>query len=65
MIVDENSRVSEIIEAYPDAVRIFIAHGMPCLVCGEAFWGTLSELARRHNVDAKKIIERINESIAD
>jgi len=33
------------VEAYPATVRFLINQGLPCVVCGEPFWGSVEELA--------------------
>ena len=39
--------IEKLIQINPDAVGILIRNGLPCVVCGESFWGTLEELARQ------------------
>ncbi len=43
--------IEELVDRFPGANGYLIERGLPCLVCGEPFWGTLRELARRHGVD--------------
>ncbi len=48
-VLTRDTRIEDLIEARPDAVGFLIEHGLPCVVCGEPFWGTLAELARQKN----------------
>jgi len=54
-VIDRDIYIEELIEAYPDAVGFLIAEGLPCVVCGEPFWGTLAELARGRGFDDARI----------
>ena len=61
MDITEESKIEELLETYPSLVRVFIAHGLPCLVCGNPFWGTVSELCEKHEVDISMLLEKLNE----
>ena len=37
--------VEDLVEAYPELIGPLISRGVVCIVCGEAYWGTLGELA--------------------
>ena len=51
----------EILEENPGLSQIFVQYGLPCLVCGEPFWGTIEQLARQHGVDVKDLVNKLNE----
>jgi hybrid cluster-associated redox disulfide protein len=59
--IDKESNVEDLLTAYPALTRVFIAHGLPCLVCGSPFWGTIAELAQKHTVDLGKLLKELNE----
>jgi hypothetical protein len=57
--------IEDLIKANPDAVGFLIRHGLPCVVCGEPFWGTLAELAGQKGWDSGRIdalVEEFNRS---
>ncbi|HEC79386.1 MAG TPA: DUF1858 domain-containing protein [candidate division WOR-3 bacterium] len=60
MKITEQTSVEEIVAKYPGMTKVFIDFGLPCLVCGEPFWGTVEELARQNNVDLKSLIKALN-----
>lgn len=62
--IDGDTHVDQILAKYPALSKVFIELGLPCLVCGEAFWGTITELCSRHSVNVEKLLERLNESRA-
>ena len=61
MDIAKDISVSDVLAKHPGLVKIFIDFGLPCLVCGEAFWGTIEELAQRHNVDVENLVNKLNE----
>lgn len=53
--------VEEILDRCPAANGLLIEKGLPCIVCGEPFWGTLEELARRHGIeDVEGLLSELN-----
>jgi hypothetical protein len=59
--IDAGILIEDLIERYPGAVGFLIEHGLPCVVCGEPFWGSLAELARDKGWDDAKIDELVQE----
>jgi hypothetical protein len=53
--ITKDLAIEELIKACPQAVGLLIEEGLPCVVCGEPFWGTLDELARQKHWDDSKI----------
>uniref|UniRef100_A0A7C6AGY4 DUF1858 domain-containing protein n=1 Tax=candidate division WOR-3 bacterium TaxID=2052148 RepID=A0A7C6AGY4_UNCW3 len=60
MITGE-SRIEDILRDSPEKARIFVEFGVPCLVCGEPFWGTVRELCERYQVDVNMLLKKLNE----
>ena len=44
--IQADQPVEDLVESHPALVGFLVHKGLPCLVCGEPFWGTLAELAR-------------------
>lgn len=59
--ITANTHIDELLAAYPFLSRTFIEFGMPCMVCGEPFWGTIEELSRQHNVDTAVLVKQLNQ----
>ena len=60
-MITEKTSVEEIIEKNPGVTRIFIQYGLPCVTCGEPFWGTLEELAAQHHFDRmNELLKELN-----
>jgi hybrid cluster-associated redox disulfide protein len=59
--ITKDSTITDVLRGYPSLVGVFISSGLPCLVCGEPFWGTVEELAQKHGVDVDKLVKQLNE----
>jgi hypothetical protein len=57
--VTKESLVEELVKANPEVVRFLIFEGLPCVICGEPFWGSLEELARQKGWDDAQIDQLI------
>ena len=57
--ITQSTRVEDLVEQHPQAIGMFIEHGLPCVVCGEPFWGTIAELAALKEWDSRTIEELI------
>lgn len=61
--IKKDMSIEDLIDTYPQAVQVFIRMGLPCLVCGEPFWGTIEELARKYNADPDQLLKKLNEGL--
>lgn len=63
-MISRAGTIDDLRQEHPDLVRFLIEHDLPCVVCGEPFWGTLEELARQKNWDSARIdalVEKFNQ----
>ncbi len=61
--ITEDMTVEEVLERYPETVKVFAELKIPCLVCGEPLWGTIKETAERYGVELSLLLSRLNELI--
>lgn len=54
-MITKDIPIEDLIEAYPDAVGFLVEEGLPCVVCGEPFWGTLRELAEQKGLGEQQL----------
>ncbi|MBN2537387.1 hypothetical protein JXB37_03820 [candidate division WOR-3 bacterium] len=59
MEIGPDTEVGELVEQRPAAVKTLIRLGLPCLVCGEAFWGTVAELCERYGKDVGRVVAEL------
>jgi len=60
-MLEHKTRIDEFVDDHPDLVGFLIIHGLPCVVCGEPFWGTLEELAKQKGWDDERIDSLVQE----
>ncbi|MGD8979469.1 MAG: DUF1858 domain-containing protein [candidate division WOR-3 bacterium] len=60
--ITAQTHIDQLLTRYPSLSRTFIEFGLPCLVCGEAYWGTIEELARQHDVNVSKLVNVLNDN---
>ncbi len=60
--ITAQTHVDQILAEYPALAKTFIEFGLPCMVCGQPFWGTIENLASQHNIDGKALVEVLNEN---
>lgn len=61
-MISKETRIEEILNNSPEKVKVFVQMGVPCLVCGESFWGTVEELCKRYNVDVDLLLKKLNDT---
>ena len=61
MEITKDTPVEDALKGFPALAKVFIEYGLPCLVCGEAFWGTIEQLARQKAVDVGELVKKLNE----
>jgi len=59
--ITKEMHIDQILAQHPLLSKIFIEFGLPCMVCGEPFWGTVEELGNQHNVNVTDLVERLNQ----
>ena len=54
--------VEDLVEYYPELIGPLTHRGIVCMVCGEAYWGTLRDLARTKGVgDVDELIRELTD----
>jgi len=59
--ITKDTTIEEILEEFPDTVKIFMDYGIPCLVCGEPLWGTVEEAAEKYKVNLDELLGKLND----
>ena len=54
-MIKADIKIDDLIGRYPGSVGFLIKKGLPCVVCGEPFWGTLADLARQKGLNEEQI----------
>ncbi|GJL77531.1 MAG: hypothetical protein NPINA01_05200 [Nitrospinaceae bacterium] len=64
MIIKKDTKINEIISAYPDAVKFFTDLNMSCSQCFAVNFDTLENGALMHGMDANKLIDQLNQYLS-
>ena len=60
MEINKNSKINEILSAYPDAKRFFNEREMACGSCFAVNFDTLEKGALMHGLDVNSLIDNLN-----
>ncbi|MCB2231636.1 DUF1858 domain-containing protein [bacterium] len=60
---DADRPVDQLVREFPELVRFLINHNLPCVVCGEPFWGTLRELAHQKGWSDQQVEQLVEEFV--
>lgn len=61
--ITKNMSIIEVVENYPQAIEVFIRHGLGCIGCAAARYENIEAGARVHGIDPDKLVNEINEVI--
>jgi hybrid cluster-associated redox disulfide protein len=64
MIIKKDTKINEIINAYPEAVQFFTDLNMSCSQCFAVNFDTLENGALMHDMDADQLIAKLNQFIS-
>lgn len=64
-IIAPDSIIKQIVETYPDTIRVFARHGLGCVTCSVAALDTVEHGARRHKIDPEPVLADLNLVIRD
>jgi hypothetical protein len=62
-MITRDTNIEELVWAYQGFVGFLIQEGLPCVICGEPFWGSLEDLALQKGWDddrIDKLVDRLN-----
>lgn len=64
-MITKDMGIMEIVQKYPESVRVFMEHGMGCIGCAAAKFETIEQGANGHGINVDKLIEALNTELAD
>ncbi len=63
--ITKETTIEEILDKFPDTVKVFMDFGVPCLVCGEPLWGTVEEAAEKYKVKLDDLLAKLNRIVQE
>jgi hybrid cluster-associated redox disulfide protein len=61
--ITKNMLLGDVVNNHPKTAQIFFKHGLPCAACGMAFYETIEQGAKVHNIDLKKLLKDLNDAV--
>ncbi|MDD2190829.1 MAG: DUF1858 domain-containing protein [Eubacteriales bacterium] len=65
MKINENMLINDMLDKYPELTDILFRHGLNCLGCPGASNEILREAAEGHGISIEKLVEDLNQFLAD
>lgn len=62
LVIKKDMTISEVVAKHPEAIEVFLEHGMGCFGCGAAQFETVEQGAQAHGINVKKLIDALNKS---
>lgn len=64
--ITKETSVEDLLDLCPAANGHLIERGLPCIVCGEPFWGSVGDLARRYGIDdVDGLVDELNALVVE
>jgi hybrid cluster-associated redox disulfide protein len=57
--------IKQVVEKYPDTIRVFARHGLGCVTCSLAAFDTIERGARKHKIDPEPLLTDLNLILRD
>ena len=59
--ITKDSIIADVLREYPECIKVFDSHNMPCRTCMAADTGSISEGAMMHDLDADRIVSELRD----
>lgn len=63
MTITKSMPISEIVQKYPQTVRVFLSHGLMCIGCAAARYENLEQGAMAHGIDVDALVKDLNAAV--
>jgi hybrid cluster-associated redox disulfide protein len=64
MAITKEMSIGTIVQNHPQAVRVFLNHGLMCVGCAAARFETLEQGATAHGIDVEALVSDLNAAVA-
>lgn len=63
MTISKEMAIAEIVQQYPETVKVFFSHGLMCIGCAAARFENLEQGATAHGIDVEAILKDLNAAV--
>jgi len=60
IIIQPDSIIKQVVEKYPETIRVFARHGLGCVTCSIAALDTVERGAKRHKIEPGPVLNDLN-----
>jgi hybrid cluster-associated redox disulfide protein len=61
--ITKDMLIAEVVNKYPETVKVFFKQGMSCVGCAVAHLETIEQGAEAHGMDLKKLMKDLNKAL--
>jgi hybrid cluster-associated redox disulfide protein len=65
MTITKQMSIGEVVQKYPETVRVFLSHGLMCVGCAAARFENIDQGATAHGIDVDTLVSDLNEATAE
>lgn len=65
MAISKEMAIGEIVQTYPQTVRVFLSHGLMCIGCAAARFENLEQGAMAHGINVDDLVRDLNAAIGN
>jgi len=58
--INKEMTIKEIIEKYPETLKVFDEYNFHCIGCAAASFETIEDGAKAHGIDVDELVEKLN-----
>lgn len=62
-MITKDMSITDIVEKYPEAVDVFLKHGMHCFGCMAARFENVEQGALAHGIDVEELMKDLNKAV--
>lgn len=63
MTINKEMPIGQIVQTYPQTVRVFLSHGLMCIGCAAARFENLEQGAMAHGIDIEELLKDLNAAV--
>lgn len=63
MTITKDMPIGEIVQRYPETIRVFLGFGLMCIGCAAARFENLEQGAKAHGIDVDALQKALNEAV--
>jgi hybrid cluster-associated redox disulfide protein len=63
--ITKEMTIMEVVNQFPQSIKVFYSHGLFCIGCSVAYRETLEQGATAHGLDVGELMEKLNEAVKE